>query len=75
LVQVIHLVIKGTPKQARAAAKERGIGLMNVRASGRWDETYADTHAQHAPVANWFHKDEEDMGGPPYPPGTLLHFS
>lgn len=72
----IHVIIKGTIAQAARAAADRGIGLAIDRVwqrLGAQGECVGRVGGQHeSAIRAWFHEAPND---PPFPPGTLLHFS
>ncbi len=68
----IKLVIKGTPDDARKAAKLRGVPLQEVK-RGEHGCTTARTGARFAKVVwDWWHARDGAATRDGYPPGTLL---
>lgn len=73
----IKLIIKGSPDEARAAARERAIAITEVhRSSSQSGFTVAKAANRFAkPVWDWYHARQtsqskgKDRG---YPPGTLV---
>ena len=68
--EMIRLLIKGDESQVHAAAKKRRIPITDVR---RHNECcIADAPQKYtAKVMEWF----GEAGNPPFPAGSLLHFS
>lgn len=74
----IRLIIKGTPDDARTAARERAIAITEVHRSMSQDGfTVAKAANRFAkPVWDWYHARTAFTngagGGKGYPPGTLV---
>lgn len=71
----IKLIIKGSPEDARAAARERAISITEVhRSPSQSGFTVAKAANRFAkPVWDWYHARQTGRSaGVGYPPGTLV---
>jgi hypothetical protein len=70
---MIKLIIKGNPSEARVAADLHGVSLAFAHRGGdAWrDETIAGAHDGRMAVAMWF---AEGPASSPFPVGTLLWY-
>lgn len=66
-----RLIIKGDAAEARKAAQEHGVTLVNAWAH-QPNETHAYADCDNATLAKWF---VEPPFVPPFSVGTLLHYT
>lgn len=70
---VMRLCIKGSPEDAVKAASERNVPLLNVKASDRFNEAWAETDNQYViQVVQWYGEKTAWTDGFGYDVGTLL---
>jgi hypothetical protein len=68
----IRLVIKGTPEDAKKAAKEHHIPINTVRAGEHGCTTARAGEQFIKQVWDWYHERHQDATTKGYPVGTLI---